>query len=300
MTILSHYTSRSGLEGIASTKTLWASNFLDLKDSSEFTYAWHELQKGALKLFFDNMPPGLMPPEADPLKIAKQSTEQFKDYLKNSTGGLLYVVSFARCLNDDHRQRGHLTMWDRYTRHEGYCMQFDEKAIRRLIRLESLKGSYAVLFLDSVEYGVNTNDQKYRELCYQLAQQWLVQAMRARPEIRFEPDFGKIWPDSRLHYELARFCALHKDPCYEDEREMRIFAYPSVDARIVPLMGIANVKKEHQKPDGSRYIILGEYWTPELAPDRLIVGTKADPNINSVLSHYSQKPEIAFANLPVA
>ena len=41
MPLLSHYTSQAGLEGIARSKCLWATDFLELNDNSEMEYGPH-------------------------------------------------------------------------------------------------------------------------------------------------------------------------------------------------------------------------------------------------------------------
>jgi hypothetical protein len=297
--LLSHYTTKDGLEGIAKSKTLRATSFLQLNDPSEYFYAWEILQRGALRLAIEKMPPGLIPATVDIDAHVTASTEQFR-VLFSGDRGLMYVVSFATASTEDHERRGILTIWDRYTKHEGYCLQFAEEDIRQLLELELMKASYAALSLEKVTYGVNTGAYQYKTLCYQLAQLFLLQAMRARPDLRIEPDFANVWAESYLHRKLMEFCAKHKDPCYEDEREVRIFAFPADEAIPRPFMGIAGIKRRRQAPTGKGYVDLGEYWAPKLTPRRIIIGTKADPNISGALAHYDPIPEIAFAKLPVA
>jgi hypothetical protein len=47
MDFLQHYTSRVGLEGIARSKTLWATDFFELNDKGEMIYAYIEGAKAA-------------------------------------------------------------------------------------------------------------------------------------------------------------------------------------------------------------------------------------------------------------
>ena len=56
MELLHHYTNRAGLEGIARTKSLWATNFLDLKDTREILYGLVELLKLSLKSAMAEVP----------------------------------------------------------------------------------------------------------------------------------------------------------------------------------------------------------------------------------------------------
>jgi hypothetical protein len=301
MALLSHYTLRNGLEGIAKSKTWRATSFLQLNDPSEYFYTWEILQNEALQLMIGQLPPGSMTATFDVDAHAANSTAAFKDLILSSGDkGMMYVVSFATASTEDQERRGILTLWDRYTKHEGYCLQFAETDIRRLLELELIKGSYAALSLQRVTYGVDTNTHEFKTLCYQIAQAWLLQAARARPDLRIEPASDKMWPENYLHRKLMEFCARHKDPCYEDEREMRIFAFPANQAATRPFTGIATVKKRHQTPDGKWYIKLGEYWDFKLTPQRIIIGTKADPDIASALAQYDHVPKIALAKLPVA
>jgi hypothetical protein len=49
MQLLSHYTNRLGLEGIAQSQTIWATNFLDLRDKSEVLFGLVELLNRSLQ-----------------------------------------------------------------------------------------------------------------------------------------------------------------------------------------------------------------------------------------------------------
>ncbi|MGY4364066.1 hypothetical protein ACVW1A_000131 [Bradyrhizobium sp. LB1.3] len=300
MPFLAHYTSRQGLEGIATSKTLRATSFLQLNDSSEYFYAWEILQKEALKATIQKMPAGSISASVDLDSHAAKSTAQFRDLIASSGDrGLMYVVSFATSSTEDHERRGVLTLWDRYTQHKGYCLQFAEQDIRRLLELELQKGSYAALSLKRVTYGVDTNTDEFKALCYQLAQVWLVQAARARPDLPIRPAFQDMWGETDLHRKLMEFCARHKDPCFEDEREMRIFAFPADQATPRFLTGIAHVKRRRQTPTGKTYIDLGEYWDFGLTPRRILIGTNAERDVSNVLALYDPAPDVAFANLPV-
>jgi hypothetical protein len=78
MELLSHYTSRDGLEGIAESKTLRATSFLQLNDTSEYFYAWEILQKEALRLAINRMPRGSISATVDIDARAAASTAQFR------------------------------------------------------------------------------------------------------------------------------------------------------------------------------------------------------------------------------
>ena len=71
---------------------------------------------------------------------------------------------------EDHDNRGMLTLWDRYTKLEGYCLQFREEDVRRIIELEASSRHYAFLTLDHVHYGMDESTSEYRELAFQMNQ----------------------------------------------------------------------------------------------------------------------------------
>ena len=169
MTVLSHYTSRAGFEGIIQSKTLWATNFLDLNDSTEFFYAWKILHREALEKALAKIPAENLLPNIDLDAHTETAIQQFKALFPPDRG-LMYVVSFATSSVPDHELRGIRTIWELYTKHEGYCLQFAEEDVRRLLDGEMMKGSYAALSLEKVKYGVDRKSDDYLELCYQLEQ----------------------------------------------------------------------------------------------------------------------------------
>jgi hypothetical protein len=298
---LSHYTTRAGLEGMAASKAFWATNFLDVNDTSEFLYAWTIVMRDAAALALEKVPSEMKRPDYDMDEEARRLAITNLDMVGKGDGyGHLYMTSFARAANEDQNKRGILTLWDRYTKHEGYCLQFARGDIEHLMQLDSWRSNYGWLGLNNVSYGVNKYTHTYRELRYQLAQAIILQMLRARGDIKIEPDWTKMWADSYLVRQLMNFCATHKDPCYEDEREVRIFGYPAEQAEARVCTGIAMRKPIRSTPNGKRYIVFGEHWTPGIVPRRIIIGTKANPDIRNVLAMYDGTPQVALAALPVA
>lgn len=299
--LLSHYTDRAGLEGIAASRSFWATNFLDVNDTSEFLFSFSLLVQDAVEQALAKIPTGLRRTDYDLAGEAKHQFAGYRDTLRKSDGyGHLYMTSFARGKNEDHNRRGILTLWDRYTRHEGYCLQFARSDIEQVIQLDSWRANYQWVGLREISYGVDRNADQYRKLCFQMEQSILLQVMRARNDIRVEIKWQEMWPESYLARQLMDFCATHKDPCYEDEREIRIFAYPANQAEARVFTGIASPKKIRDTPGGKRYIVFGEHWRPGIVPRRIIIGPKANPDISNVLALFDGLPTVGVSGLPVA
>lgn len=302
MTMLSHYTSRAGLEGILDTETLWATNFLELNDNSEFFFAWEALQRNAAAYLKARIPDDLKQGgDAVDATLARLTAEVRTSFASSApNSGHLYITSFARAGNEDQERRGILTLWDRYTKFEGYCLQFPRRAIEHALELELMKGSYSWAGLAEVTYGLDETTSEFRTLSTQLGEQWLLLAARATRDSRISPDYQNHWPESLLVRKIMDFCARHKDPCFEDEREIRIFLYPADRAEARVFTGIAGVKKVQTTPSGKRILAVGEFWRPGIIPSRIIVGPKADPRIEGLFAKFENPPVIAPSNLPIA
>lgn len=302
MSLLSHYPNLAGLEGIARTRTFWATNFLELNDTSEFFYGWHQLYKTAIENVLALIPDDKKLAGHNIEATCENVTKQFKQFFQAMGKGYsqLYVTSFARGKTEDHDIRGIRTLWELYNGHKGYCLQFAKEDVQRMLEMDSWKSNYESLGMVEVKYGVDKNAYYFRELCFQLTQQLLLQIIRTRNDIKVEPQWDRMWADTAVYRELMEFCAMHKDPCYEDEREIRIFAYPSITSEARVFTGIATKKQIRISPNGKNYIAFGEHWKPGIVPKRVIVGSKADKDIDSILSNYSPVPQKAFANMPIA
>lgn len=301
MSLLSHYTSESGLLGIAQSKALWATNFLNLNDTSEYFYAWGAIQKHALRNAFAAIPDDRKQPHFNVESHAAEANKKFRAHIQVMDGyGALYVTSFARPQNEDQNRRGILTLWDRYTKHTGFCLQFDRDDVRRLVEFESWRGNYSWLELADVKYGVDETAWDFKELSFQLEQRFRAELYRHSGDDRLQPQFDKLWADSGLFRKLMAYCARHKDPCFEDEREVRILAYPADISESRVFTGPALRKEIRRTVDGKKYIVIGEGFSPGFVPRRIIVGPKATLPKDELLNSYKMLPDIESANMPVA
>ena len=199
MTLLSHYTDRAGLEGIAKSQAFRATNFMDLDDTSEFFYAWKHLQSDALETAIGSIPKDLRRQGPDIDRAINDAAMQLKGSLRNTAGySQLYVTSFACGTTPDHDRREMLTLWRIYTQSRGYCLQFDYAHVRRMLDLEIQSSSFEVAGLAAVTYGVNNDERTHRELAFQIAQQILLQVLRTRLDIRVDLPTERMWAESTL------------------------------------------------------------------------------------------------------
>jgi Protein of unknown function (DUF2971) len=303
MPLLSHYTSRAGLEGIAHSKTLWATDFQELNDKTELIYGYTELMKLALRSALAEIDKQLVsehPRQALEFDaVGKQLAEDYRKSFEGETGSeRLYITSFASARTADHESRGIRTLWELYTDNEGYCLQFDAEEIRSLLRLEASRRNYAVLDLSEVHYGIQETDHEFRKLRFQMEQYLLDQVHRAKPGLKLNPQSKQLWPMSVFATRIYRYCAKHKDPYFEDEREMRIMAVPAKEADVRPITGIAARKRVKTMSNGRHYIDIGEDWTPGIEPLRIIVGPSARRDIDTILAAFERKPQVLNAEFP--
>src|SRR5438270_3339883 len=103
--ILSHYTDRTGLEGIAQSKAFWATNFLNVNDTSEYFFAWKKLLRHAIAATLSTIPDDLKLPNVDLDAHTATSIEQFRGVVNPTEGyGHLYMTSFGRGKTPDHEE----------------------------------------------------------------------------------------------------------------------------------------------------------------------------------------------------
>jgi len=304
MPLLSHYTGRAGLEGIAQSKTLWAFSFLDLNDRSELEYGYVELVKRGLRDAHAEASKLLKPEERvdfDPEQAAPKIAAAFRAGYQAGPreSEHLFVTSFARARDSDEEDRGILIIWDRYCRDGGYCLQYEEEEVRRRVVLEAMRKHYAFAHLATVQYGVDESDPEYSELLFQQTQQLLAQVREAKAEMGVMVHDDLMWLQTQFVLRMMMYCSKHKDPFYKDEREVRVMAVPARLPSAEPGIGLLTVKEIKVTPTGRRYIDIGAGLTPGLEPVRIIVGPRASPDIDDVLARFARKPIVLRPSFPI-
>jgi hypothetical protein len=307
MALLSHYTSEAGFIGVVRSQALWATEFLALNDNMEFVFALRALYARAITECSRAIPADLRDPQTSEdyiRSLPDRAIRQLKDTVAASDGyGSLYVCSFARGRNKDEDERGILTLWDRYTRLNGFCLQFDDIKVRSLLEAELRTGSYAHLDLVEVTYGVDESGSEFCHLAEQIALRLQDLLFRERQDARLRPDHSRIAPETRFQRDLLEFCARHKDPAFADEREVRIFAYPAAQGGARFFTGYAAPKtiRSYLKARGNaRYIALGEAYVPGFIPERILAGPSSDLPVWKLQALYPFMPSFARSSIPVA
>jgi hypothetical protein len=303
MTLLSHYTSRVGLEGIARSKSIRATKFSQLNDKREIEYGYVEFIRRALLGVFGELDK-IMPRKAGvTLDLAggeRRLVEQFRKSFEGDKGSEhLYVASFAKGKTEDHDNRGMLTLWDRYTKLQGYCLQFHDVDVQRIIDLEAGRRNYAFLTLDNVHYGMDEGTSEYQDLAFQMKQLLLIEVLKGMPTLPIQPAYEQMWPFTAFSTRMLRYIAKHKDPFFEDERETRIIGVPAKIGQARFLTGIAMVKHPQDHADGRQYIGIGAEWRPGLEPCRIIIGPRANKDIKDVLALFEFPPVVINAEFPI-
>jgi hypothetical protein len=189
--LLSHYTNRAGLEGITSTGTLWATNFLMLNDSAEYFHAWEQIQSEAFDYTLQRLPKDLLDSNAQKEMALAATLREMREELLASDGyGQLFLTSLASTSSADQEENGILTLWDRYTDLKGYCLQFERAAIERMIRLDASTHNYAWISLSKVEYGALKETAEFRQLVEQLSSDCHTRCYRRRRAARVREFLG--------------------------------------------------------------------------------------------------------------
>jgi Protein of unknown function (DUF2971) len=298
---LSHYTSLAGLEGIAQSKSLWATDFLDLNDKTEMLFGYVELAKSALLEAYAECKRLMKPGEGGVLDLdaAGEAILDFhrQSFARNPLLEHLYVTSFARARNADQEHRGMLTLWSRYTQNRGYCLQFEEDEIRQLIKMDSERRVYAFIELAEVSYGVDQNDPEYLALRYQQSLRYLGEVHREKRSLGVNPRFDEWWSLEELAIRSLKFVCRHKDPFFEDEREVRIMAVPAKRVLARPFSLGPRTKRVHVTP--KPHISLGADWRSAIEPVRIIIGRDAPKDIDHVLALFTRKVEVVHPTFPI-
>jgi hypothetical protein len=175
---LYHYTNSAGLVGILQTKTLWATHYKSLNDSSEIVFAKDLLISRMLphvreeyeKLIRQsrdieqriNQQGGLT-------QIIQHDTEVFVKAHYEATGKEIYLVSFCGQHKDPYvDSNGLLSQWRGYGEGGGFAVVFNTHKLEEMLRIEAERFAYAQMHLSDVVYS-SDGDRLEQELSEDLS-----------------------------------------------------------------------------------------------------------------------------------
>jgi hypothetical protein len=223
-----HYTSASGLHGIVTSKTLWASHTSFLNDIEE------------VEGFFDRVLPGILKPEVERYfkdvenlsELARAGRLLGEDvilhFLKKIVGKCKdgecraqdhYVFSF--CVTNDPRISNHglLSQWRGYGLDGGYAIVFDSAGLESLLTEESKLYHEESLMWGNAEYHMSSTTANEQVLD-------LIRDMRESVSKYLTTGDTKEFNFNSTS-QLASFC---KHRGFEEENEFRIVvSEPSVE-----------------------------------------------------------------------
>jgi hypothetical protein len=197
----------------------------------------------------------------------------------------LFVASFVAPNEPHQAQLGVLTMWQKYTNNEGYCLVFDRGEVEELIARERALFDYQSLDLVPVSYGFDPASEA--QLMFQMTQRML-DSVKLR-SLKKLVDRRRWWVELEYARELVRFCARQKSPFWQDEREVRIAAIPT-EAR-VPTPPERR-KEVHLRSNGKHYLKIGEGSKETIEPIQIIVGPKATQDIDEIVHMFARAPKV--------
>jgi hypothetical protein len=182
-------------------------------------------------------------------------------------------------------------------------LQFDESSVRRILDHEHRLNTFASIQLAEVTYGIDRAAPEYIRLARELALRFQRFLYQQYQDGRLAPDGSDMQPDSIFLRSIMQFCATHKDPAFRDEREVRIFAYPTNTTLVQPFFGVTTPKtiwRRDNRPNGARYINIGESLMPGFVPKRFIIGPKAETPVHFLQALYPFMPSFARSTIPIA
>jgi len=242
---LVHYTGASGLQGILTSKTIWATHTSFLNDTEEVVGFFDRVLRMILEPVYQRYVA-----ESDEIQQHIQDARRlgvdlFEEDLKKFVRGFKeaqvratdhYVVSFCTTGNSWVSQHGLLSQWRGYGPDGGYAIVFDRERLGALLEREAKMYHEEGLFLGDVQYhlaeNISVDDREVQEDIGKISEGFIEHLRTA--------DIRKVYPAFESIARLSIFC---KHRGFEEEQEVRIvITEPSIQ------MG-----SDPEKPDDKLY-----------------------------------------------
>ena len=295
---LHHYTTAGGLAGILASKTIWATHFSDLNDSSEIRLLQDPLKQALAarcrKLVIERQRENSkmlvrVMKLGGPQKVAEGLAQDFVASLYQVTFdndeekrfGTPFIASFCSHVADQSYEREHglLSQWRGYGRDGGYCIVFDTTKLIEFLSLEFSSFDHVHLNVSAARYGDKNADIStlFPELV-DLLEKFVSEAIRGNTE----PSAGEGFA------EFLAGATMFKHRGFHEEREARIVAMPgSKELQALMLQEDKELKLRPLKtisspPEngGKRHISLFQGLNVALPINRVIVGPSRDQQSN--------------------
>lgn len=288
--LLYHYTSRAGLEGIVRSRTLRATDYRTLNDSSEIIYIKEPLIECLVSRFRNVI---------DQLNLSRHLRRVFeatggyeklaRDFVNSlyqttfeSSGIITSVETFVACFCTHAEDRpyvqehGLLSQWRGYSGGDGFCIVFDTPSLCHRLMEEFDTHYWVFLQSDAVRYAVD-----------EVPLDELFPGLVEAGEKTLKDFLAGIRIPEMSIVEFLTGATLFKHHGFLEEREVRIVAIPGTkamreqsrrehaDFRDLPIPSILT------HPDtGRRYISLFD-GTTQLPIARVIVGPSRNQIANA-------------------
>jgi hypothetical protein len=284
---LHHYTTWQGLEGICSSKSLWATYYANLNDSTEFTHILQYLERHLLNLLAfrlyevsaKSLPYGArVARRGGPITVASKLskeyiTQLFSVSVKGEIAGKAsfrspYICSFCSHSSDSQYEREHglLSQWRAYGGRESYCLVFDTAEIWRLLKMEVNFYTGVTARLTSVVY-----DEGYDQFLIEYApvvEQIFKYVDNVLAGRRDEELLSMVLTN------ISSAASYFKHRGFREEREVRIVYYLNSDVNAAS--GAHKLVKSRGANSEIKYVALFDRGEKFLPIKRIIVGPHND------------------------
>ncbi len=299
---LHHYTTRSGLQGIWETNSLWATHFSNLSDSSEIVLLKKPLEAALTTLFkrpiIENQRKSLkvrrhIEKEGGLEAVARGLAQKFVEahFVLAITGGKVsplaepFICSLCSHANDHpyEQENGLLSQWRGYGGKGHYAIVFDTRQLDLLLAREWQAHFWARLSIERVVYfdGPEILEKEFPDI------------LTASTAFMAKELNGESGSNIELFGPFSKAATLMKHRGFREEREVRIVAMPQSEraladrGRECELLGRPPIKDVHG--NSKKYVALFESLNATLPIKRIIVGPGAN-----------QKEDYEFARALVA
>lgn len=309
---LHHYTTRSGLDGIWKTNSLWATHFSNLSDSSEIVLLKKPLEAALTTLFKrpikENQRKSLrvrrhVEKEGGRDAVARNLAQKFVEanFVTAFNGGKFspiavpFMSSFCSHANDYpyEQANGLLSQWRGYGR---YALVFDTRQLDALLEREWRAHFWSGLIIDRVVYfdGLDILEKEFPSL------------MDSSTAFISKTLNSESCSDMDLFRPFSSAATLMKHRGFREEREVRIVAMPQSERALVErgrgneLLGRPPIKEVHMLSNSKKYVALFESLNATLPIKRIIVGPGANQKEDYEFARavVSDRVEIVISETP--